>query len=165
MITHFYSDPHFGHANIIQYASRPFDSIEEHDATLIEFYRDIVGPNDVVCWCGDVSLYKTPDEVSELLHSLPGNKILIRGNHDGSHNKCLRMGFDVVLDVLHIRLSGKNLTVSHKPLKKGQYDDYNVHGHIHSEAQRNGTHIHVGVDAWEYGPVSVEEIERLIDEP
>lgn len=38
-----------------------------------------------------------------------------------------------------------------------------VHGHTHSKEKIRDNMIHVGVDAWDYKPVSLEEIRALIE--
>jgi calcineurin-like phosphoesterase family protein len=37
-----------------------------------------------------------------------------------------------------------------------------LHGHTHSNERVNGRMIHVGVDAWNYAPVSIDEIKELM---
>jgi calcineurin-like phosphoesterase family protein len=37
-----------------------------------------------------------------------------------------------------------------------------IHGHTHSTEKLNGTQIHVGVDAWNYAPATLKEIEELV---
>lgn len=44
----FTSDLHFGHKNIIQYDQRPFSSVDEMDAALIERWNRKVSPEDLV---------------------------------------------------------------------------------------------------------------------
>jgi calcineurin-like phosphoesterase family protein len=48
VITHFYSDPHFGHTNIIKYCDRPFASVDEMNEELVARYNASVGPDDFV---------------------------------------------------------------------------------------------------------------------
>ena len=52
----FSSDHHFGHANIIKYASRPFDSVEAMDTELIRRWNEVVGERDTVYYLGDFTM-------------------------------------------------------------------------------------------------------------
>ena len=182
MITHFFSDPHFGHKNILQLAERPFRTIEEHDLTLATRYKQTVMAvmgfqHPIVVWCGDCFFGS-----SDLLRELPGTKILVRGNHDKGATNMARRGFDVVVDELRMCIDGTPVRVSHYPYAGTSYgiedtrrdDRYLdrrprrcrgevlVHGHTHSRRQRQGNMIHVGVDAWDYRPVSILEVANLI---
>jgi calcineurin-like phosphoesterase family protein len=49
-------DHHFSHRKIIQYSSRPFASIEEHDEALIAAWNKTVSINDTVYHLGDFTL-------------------------------------------------------------------------------------------------------------
>lgn len=58
---------------------------EDHPRTMVERWRGTVAPDDVVIVAGDVSWARTLDQARpdlELLASLPGRKVLVRGNHD-----------------------------------------------------------------------------------
>jgi len=163
MITHFYSDPHFGHKNIIEYANRPHDTLEDMNEDLMCQYQNHVGGNDTVLFCGDYS-FEHYIAASFRLRSLPGRKILVRGNHDGPISRCLKMGFDLVVDKLYLTIANQKVTVVHRPqdadgdTKSG----FVIHGHTHSAEQIKGRKIHVGVDAWDFRPARMEEIEALI---
>ena len=50
----FTSDLHLGHKNILKLCNRPFSSIEEMDATLIENWNKKVHKNDQVYILGDL---------------------------------------------------------------------------------------------------------------
>ena len=78
----FFSDPHFGHANIIEHCQRPFASVEEMNEKLIKNYQELVMPGDDVYFLGDVALHGH----EKILKRLPGNKHLIIGNHDWNKN-------------------------------------------------------------------------------
>lgn len=60
--------------------NRPFDSIEEHDAKLIENWNSVVGTNDTVFHLGDV-LFGGSMKWHEIIGQLNGRIILIQGNH------------------------------------------------------------------------------------
>lgn len=177
MSTFFYSDPHFGHAAILQLAGRPFASIGEHDRFLAERYRDYVTPADTVYWLGDVALCSR-DRAREIITGLPGTKILVRGNHDRGAGAMAALGFDLVAERLTMQIAGHTAVLCHYPYRAGVREgddrtfDYPqptkgwalVHGHTHSTRRRDGTQIHVGVDAWNYGPVRLAEVEALVRE-
>ena len=175
MITHFTSDMHYGHSNIIAHAERPFDDVDEMDRVLEERYRAVVRDSDVVLWVGDVSF---ADDVwtAALLKRLPGRKWLVRGNHDGTIAHCLKLGYEFVVDSMHLMIAGHKVTVSHYPPTGANADvryaerrppkpgpgEFVLHGHTHERARRVGRRIHVGVDAWDYAPVTMAEVEGLI---
>lgn len=80
----FTSDLHFGHANIIKYCNRPFDSVDEMNEALITYWNETVAPTDHVWVLGDVFMGKKA-ETMPLAKRLHGEKFLIPGNHDGCH--------------------------------------------------------------------------------
>ena len=48
-----------------------------------------------------------------------------------------------------------------RPVDQGQFL---IHGHTHSKHKINGRAIHVGVDAWKYKPVNIQQISNMINE-
>jgi len=157
----FYSDPHFGHARIIEYSSRPFSSIENMNAALVINYNTHIHPNDTVLWLGDCFLCKVED-AKAIMSSLNGTKILVKGNHDKSKTAMCEIGFTAVADELTLSIAGRKVIARHVP----QYikGAVTLHGHTHSKERRNNNRIHVGVDAWDYRPAMYEEVEELVKE-
>lgn len=141
MTDFFIADTHFGHRRIIEFCpdSRPFNSIEEHDNTLIENWNEVVSENDRVFVLGDFFLggYKREDRIKEILNQLKGNKVLVQGNHDldKSATQWLRLGFDRVAPMV----TYKGCILTHIPLDKGEIKGQssrgrwlaNIHGHLH----------------------------------
>lgn len=84
MRAHVLSDLHLYHDNIIGYCSRPFADVEEMNRHFVLEWNARVADDDVVVIVGDMSagLGARRDEYAELLKSLRGKKVLIRGNHD-----------------------------------------------------------------------------------
>jgi len=78
------ADPHLGHA-----VGKPMDIFgpawKGHAARMAEAWRATVGADDVVLVAGDISwALKLGDALPDLefLDSLPGSKVLLKGNHD-----------------------------------------------------------------------------------
>ena len=84
---YFTADLHFGHPNILKHSpKRPFSDtadIVAHDAWLLELWRATVDKWDTIYILGDLT-YQKSDDAHRLLDKLPGRKVLIEGNHDGS---------------------------------------------------------------------------------
>lgn len=171
----FTSDLHFGHANIIRFDNRPFTSVEEMDAELIRRWNNKVSPNDTVYILGDISWYND-QKTSEIISSLNGHKILIKGNHDRVHGK-VRHCFDEITDYKEIVLEGnKHITLCHYPIvffNRHHYGSYMFYGHVHNSHEWNMTEnykfeleqldikcnmFNVGCMIWNYEPVTFEEV-------
>lgn len=178
----FYSDPHFGHKNIIPYCGRPFANLSEMHEGLIERYNAAIGPTDWVLWVGDCSMYLSAVEMELILRKLNGHKALVIGNHDRSKATMARIGFAFVVDQLQMDIAGRKTIVCHYPYAGTKKRDDRVderyperrpkrlkgqvlvHGHTHSSRQRDGSQIHVGVDAWDYAPAPYEKVAALVEE-
>lgn len=86
------SDLHFSHYKILQYENRPFNTIDEMNATIINNWNHVVNPNDRVFILGDVMFTQSPDVVINVLNQLKGRKVIILGNHDDPLKKLYRKG-------------------------------------------------------------------------
>jgi calcineurin-like phosphoesterase family protein len=154
----FTSDSHFGHSNlIIKHHCRPFSTIEEHDETLIQNYNSIIQPKDIVYCLGDFA-WKDPEKY---LSKLNGAWILIRGNHDPLN--IYNVGFQFVKDVYFIQIHGQYIFMSHFPHRvwnRSHYGTWHLYGHCHNILPDYGRSCDVGVDAWEYKPVSFDQIKE-----
>ncbi|RLB39099.1 MAG: hypothetical protein DRH30_10450 [Deltaproteobacteria bacterium] len=178
-IAGFYSDPHFGHRRIIEFARRPFRDLDEMQSVFIDRYNAKIGAGDTVIWCGD-AFFMEIAEAKKILSAMNGSKLLVRGNHDGTKPKMASIGFDIVVDELELRIGGRHALVSHYPydnskrLHSGPEDPYEdrypvrvkgralIHGHDHSPSKGHSLSAHVGVDAWDYGPAMWGEVEAVL---
>lgn len=87
----FTSDTHFGHANFIRGTSkwkdtrmcRPFDTVEEHDDTLITAINDCVHRDDVLIHLGDFCFPSKAKTVNEYRERITCQNVwVLPGNHD-----------------------------------------------------------------------------------
>ena len=149
------SDTHFNHKNIIEYACRPFKTIEEMNEEIIKRWNNKVGNGDIVIHLGDFGM-GSKNEIIELKNKLNGTIILLRGNHD--HKTTREAGFLVVKGSLEI----ENLILSHSPLSKEEVPKgfINVHGHIHEKESFNG--VNVSIEKTNYEPLELEKLKESI---
>ena len=110
----FISDTHFSHANIIGYTGRPFQSVSEMNEKLIANWNALINPQDTVFFLGDFRL-GTTDFLTSLCSRLHGNKICMRGNHDGTPAKMHTIGFTLVLESAFIKIGRHQLELVHIP--------------------------------------------------
>lgn len=183
----FTSDHHFDHANIIKYCKRPFASVPEMNERMVELWNETVRPDDIVCYLGDFSLSKK--SVAEFLPRLNGAKHLVSGNHDHCHpcqkgwQKHIQYYLDCGFESIRansggIRIADHEVVLHHMPYLPAQdvenfdtrYKEYRpiddgawlLHGHVHEKWKVQGRCINVGVDVWDFKPVSIDEIAKII---
>ena len=163
----FTSDTHLGHANIIRFCQRPFDSLEEMDAELVRRWNAKVGEKDTVYHLGDVSFHKKP-EAAKLLWSLNGNIILIAGNHDEKLLKhtWFNSRFLEIHSILERKVNDQRIVFCHYAIEawnKQHYGSWHVHGHSHGSLKSFGKRLDVGTDCFGYSPASFDEVKALMD--
>ena len=169
MTIFFTSDSHFGHTRILEYSSRPFSSIEEHDETLIKNWNRTVGQRTVVYHLGDFCL-GTPTHAKNVLRRLNGQIHLVYGNHDSrlmKDKEFLHM-FSWHGHYKEISHENQKIILFHFPIEswnKRHYDSWHLFGHSHGSLPVADwdKKLDVGVDVWNYAPVSFEEVKEKMD--
>lgn len=160
---YFTSDQHFGHKGIIKYCDRPFSSTHEMDKTIIDNYRDIVTEDDVIYFLGDLTLASKKYLAStwSLVQKLPGEKHLILGNHDylGAWNY-VKIGFLTVHT--YLELPEYKVSLVHDPAVCQRSEKQYIVGHVHNLFKRHKNVLNVGVDVWDFKPVSLEQVSEAL---
>ena len=171
MTVWFTADPHFGHKNIIEYCDRPFSSAGDMDFTLIENWNKVVRPLDTVYLLGDVT-FGGPKVVRSYFSQLVGWIRVVPGGHDHNWNKKKEVYYsasntvDILSDLCTVKVAPKTeIVLCHFPLESwdgAYYDVVHLHGHSHGKSRIVKNRIDVGVDRWNFTPVSLEQIQALI---
>lgn len=181
------SDLHLGHAKVAEIRGM---TTEEHDNLLAENWDRMVHKDAHVWVLGDISSGGSQAQRNALrwVSERPGIKHLISGNHDScaSQNRDSHKWLPEYLQVFQTvqsyarrRIAGQTVLLSHYPYRGAgdhteteRYSQYRLpdmgvwllHGHTHSAEKLSGKMIHVGLDAWDYRPVKLEEIAAIIEE-
>lgn len=182
---YFTSDLHWGHGNVINFCARPFKDVHDMNESLIKNWNSKIKSTDTVFVLGDMALCSFK-EFEPMAKRLNGNKILIRGNHDHySVSQYNRLGFQVFHEAT-LKIGGKIVRLSHFPYMLPWYKrlfafkselrylerrppkikgEWLLHGHSHVKYKKadDGNRIHIGVDAWNFSPVSQYEIESIMN--
>lgn len=186
----FTSDQHFGHRNIIAYSGRPFRDVSHMTEELIRRHNEVVADNDEVVHLGDFSL--DDRLVEKMLKRLRGRHYLVAGNHDKCHpvhkrhqrevRAYERYGFLSIATETRMDLGSGWAKLHHMPYvgdhtEKQRYSEWRpnpdgekilLHGHVHDKwrfrkVAGNPIMCNVGVDQWDFAPVSMAQIFEQIE--
>jgi len=160
----FTADPHLGHANIIRHCSRPFPHISAHDEALIANWNSVVGESDTVYVIGDFA-FRSARAVAGSFWRLNGDKHLIVGNHDGTHVRKLPWASISERRVLN-GVDGVDLVLDHYPGRSWygmSHGRVQLYGHVHGAIDDLWNACDVGVDRWDYRPVSIDQVLERIE--
>ena len=160
-MNYYTSDLHFGHKNIIKYCNRPFKTTEEMDDHILEKFQHI-REDDNLYILGDFAFHQNRKSMSKLFHSIPGKKHLILGNHDERIVKAMPWAsMELMMEVMD---GNKNrLTLCHYPMKTwngARAGQFHLFGHVHDSWKGTRIAINVGVDVWDFYPVTLEDIKK-----
>ncbi len=151
----FTADTHFHHYNIIKYSDRPYDTVEEMNEELIKNWNNKIKKNDTVFHLGDFSFKNT----KLIKQQLNGNIIHIKGNHDDKK--------ETLIKDLSLMVNINQWQLIHDPNESSAR--IVICGHVHKQWKTKRTKkgrllINVGVDVWDYNPVNIIEIKKIVNE-
>lgn len=189
---YFSSDWHGFHKNLIRGTSswedkkacRDFETIEEHNKTLINNINNKVSWDSILYFLGDWSfggidnVWKLRDQINcQTIH-------FVAGNHDHHQRenrivkteagfKNLQSLFTTYNEILSKKIGGQQMTLCHYALRsweKASKGSWNLHGHNHGglpDYEINGVKMRtldVGIDCHpNFEPFSFAEIQEIMD--
>ncbi len=160
MTIFFTSDTHFGHGGALGLYRRPFASVVAMNEAIVERWNERVGPDDEIWHLGDFAIRQPAAVVAELLGRLHGSKHLVAGNNDPPAATGLD-GWASVHPYIEITADGVSLVLCHYPFRSWRGMDkgwLNLHGHSHGRIKPQPRQFDVGVDVWDFHPVTLAEI-------
>ncbi len=156
----FTSDTHFGDRRALRFDKRPFADLASHDEALVARWNAAVGGDDEVWHLGDFALGPGPDRIAALLAALNGRKHLVVGNNDGLAT-LQAPGWASLQHYAEITVDARLLVLCHYPLRTWNgigRGAVNLHGHSHGRLKPLTRQYDVGVDVWDFRPVTLAEI-------
>lgn len=157
----FTSDTHFGHKNIIKYCSRPFISVQEMDDQMIKRWNSKVGPQDYVYHLGDFA-FKHAGDARAIRSRLNGKIFMIKGNHDTGQD----FGFEWMKLYYELKIGDQEIVLFHYGQRTWHHDlrgTWHLYGHSHGLLPPYGKSFDIGVDCWNFYPLSFEEVKQEMD--
>lgn len=168
------ADLHLGHDNIIEYCGRPFRDGAHMNERLLAQYNERVKPEDSCFVLGDFCFRSSgSNKAKDWLTQMNGEKILIRGNHDGNNSA------KTIIDVMQVYFANTRIAMLHDPADASDvYGDAErvnalcagadlvLCGHVHQNwryqwrtiGSRKILFVNVGVDQWRFYPMLLDEI-------
>jgi len=152
--TYITADHHFNDTrfNVLY---RDFSNRALHDDYLIRQWNNTVSKNSTVIHLGDFSVNEYGYRYTQYLN---GTIHLLKGNYDELYDDdFLLKYFTSVQTDMVMKVDNQQLYLNHYPTK-GKLDMFNVVGHIHSlwKVQRNM--VNVGIDCWDYKPITIKQL-------
>jgi len=171
----FTADHHFGHENILKYAKRPWKNIEDMNENLMTRWNDTVQEGDTVFYVGDFTL-KDRGYAESIIKRLNGVIFFMPGSHDSWWSDKIYSlktktdsafsapalyefkglikndaGFGLPIVLCHYAM--RSWAVSH-------YGSWHLFGHHHGNLEPYGLSFDIGVDCWDYYPVSLDQVKN-----
>lgn len=158
------ADTHFGHHNIMRMCGRPFESVSQIDAVLLENMWKVVGAEDQLWILGDFAYGRKAKDsayIENIFSQLPGaERHLVVGNHD--HQPTLELPWDSKSHFVELRDGPQKQlnTLCHYPMitwnhaRRGALQFF---GHVHNNWAGSRNSVNVGVDLWDFAPVCYDQ--------
>ena len=182
---YFVADHHFGHKKIVEYANRPFSSLEDMEEHFIAEWNRVIPTNHTKVYVlGDFALARKPEErkrIGEIVRQLKGNLVFLQGNHDEPETiKQCYGSKEPTTGLVRAGNAYQRITVRHNKqkiildhyrifswegIRKGTW---HLHGHHHGVLPAIGKCLDVGVDnlaslGFGYRPISFSDVKDLMD--
>lgn len=154
------ADYHFNHTNVLDFEKRPFKNISHMNSEIIRKHNERVKSEDEMYFEGDFLFGGKPND---FLKQMNGHWHFVAGNHDGNNK------LKVKTEQMILRIGGIKLQLLHNPEYASVDNQLILCGHVHSRYKvkelkycgKKSLIINVGVDVWNYYPVSWDEIQGI----
>ncbi len=147
---------------------------------IIKNWNNTINNDDTVFHLGDVACGFTgrENELKQIINSLPGKKILMKGNHDTkSDDFYIDLGFESVNSYLIIEKDGLKTMLCHYPLEISIFESkksrekqielidifrkeecsYLIHGHTHNSVSKYNFAFNASVERLNYSPIQLDD--------
>lgn len=162
-MAHWYTaDTHFHDDAVRRFFRRPFGSTMAMDAAMIDRAQARVGSGDDL-WilgdfasCGDAA---GRDAMIATFDRLPGRKHLVQGNHDPDWLTGA-VAWASTHQLVEVQDGDQLFVLCHYPLltwNHARAGSVNLFGHVHVNWRGSANQVNVGVDCWDFAPVSGRE--------
>jgi calcineurin-like phosphoesterase family protein len=138
---------------------------------LISNWNKVVGQSDMVYHLGDFAFGRdiTPCSARIIRKRLNGRICLIRGNHEAIAEHIAgepEMHFQWIKDYAEIEVAGQKIVLFHYGMRTWHHDLHGVwhlYGHSHDRLPPFGKSFDIGVDSWDFKPLSFIEVKAEMD--
>ena len=169
----FTSDTHAWHQNIIRYNNRPWSTAHQMTEALADNINACVQANDTLFHLGDFSWgHKLRAEGFRSMINCK-HVVLVLGNHDqliaDEDNVDLHRLFHQVGQIVELNLRNRHKIVmchySMRVWNASFHGSWHLHGHSHGTLTEDPTSLSfdVGVDCWDYKPVSIDQVREKME--
>ncbi|MFW9871498.1 MAG: metallophosphoesterase family protein [Candidatus Thorarchaeota archaeon] len=169
MTIFFTADEHYNNKEIIKYCNRGVNNKNEMNQMLISRHNSVVrNKSDIVYHVGDFTFDEGKGCICEIMKQLNGTHILILGNHDKLNPfEYIDAGFQSVHTSLQVTVGKQKMLLAHDPsIWTVVWPNTTIFicGHIHKlfKSIPDRLAVNVGVDVWDYTPVSLTQIFSLL---
>ncbi len=158
----FTADLHLGHLNIIKYCNRPFQGVDEMGNVIIDNINERVRKEDRLFVLGDIANKEV--YVKDFVERVACKNIfVVPGNHD--KEKILVRYFKLLPQCYLYRAPNEDyrIVLCHYGMRVWEHSHHgagHLFGHSHSGLPGTQSSMDIGVDAWDYAPVSLDEIKK-----
>lgn len=150
----FFSDPRFGHRNIIKYRQQ-FSSNVEHDDFVFHSIMAACSRHDTLYLLGDVCFTQDSLNYLKLLKAYVKTLVLVLGNHDSERQNILRQMI-YIADHVHAAYRKKDYLITHIPVHPLELrGKINIHGHTHIAPLSDERYVCVCAEHINYSPIEV----------
>jgi len=169
MQTFFTSDTHFDDEFAIQYFSRPFQSVDEMNAVMVERWNRVVTDDDIVYHLGDFTpedlghFTKWAGQLNGKIRILPGNMDRLWLRNFAANEKVQVIAPLVSLEFSELGTVGQPQVIvlchySMQVWERSNHGSWHLFGHSHGKLKGMGLSFDVGVDCTEFTPLSLEAV-------
>ena len=172
MTTFFTSDSHVGHAGMLSPRMgrpRPFSSVEEMDEAMVSAWNNRIRPSDRVFHLGDFAYGCSQKHARSIFERLNGHRTLIRGNHEAWGERLPWEGG--IHDVMRLSVQDSGMPepvhlwlshYCHATWPDSYRGRIHLYGHSHGAIPPTARSCDVGVDVWQFRPVTIPEVQELL---